>query len=133
MKRSAWDKVVWFMGVLVFMMILSAGPIIAFTDTAKLSWTPPTTFVGGAPLNPATDLSGFRVYQGTASGVYGAPIVVSNPTATTITLTIPSGVTYFAVSAVSSVANGSLEGAKSNEVSKVVSAPAPGGCTLTVQ
>jgi hypothetical protein len=117
--------------VLVFLIVVLAFSTVgAFTSTAKLSWTPPATFVDGVTLIPSIDLTGYRVYSGTSSGVYGTPVLVSGGTATTVTVTINAGTTYFAVSAVG--VNG-LESAKSNEGSKTVSAPSPGACVLTVQ
>jgi len=117
--------------ILVFLIVvLGFSTVSGFTSTAKLSWTPPTTFVDGSVLIPSVDLTGYKVYSGTSSGVYGAPVLVSGGTSTTFTVTINAGTTYFAVSAVG--VNG-LDSVKSNEGSKTVSAPSPGACVLTVQ
>jgi hypothetical protein len=56
-----------------------------------LAWDAPTTNADGTPL---TDLAGFYVYYGTASGVYGAPVDAKNVTSYTLTGLTP-GQTYF--------------------------------------
>ena len=127
-KLSIWEKIL--MGVFAVVMLASVTVAYAYTGTATLKWTPPTTFTDGTTLVPATDLSGFKVYTGTASGVYGTPILITGGTATTYTMSIGSGTTYFSITAVGTTG---LESVKSAEVSKTVTVPAPGGCTLTVQ
>jgi hypothetical protein len=116
--------------VAMLICLTSVSLVYGYSGTATLKWTPPTTFTDGTPLVPATDISSFKIYSGTASGVYGAPIVVTGGTTTTYTMTIGTGTTYFALSVVG--ING-LESVKSAEVSKTITAPAPGGCSLTVQ
>lgn len=80
------------------------------TGTATLSWT----------LNSETDLAGYKVYVGTASGLYnypGSPFAVGVTSSYTIT-GLPSGQTYyFAISAYDS--SGSESGL-SSEVSKSI-------------
>jgi hypothetical protein len=62
------------------------------------------------------DLQGFRVYRGTASGTYGAPIDIADPAARSYTFqNLAPGTHYFAVSAYDSSLN---ESALSIEVSK---------------
>ena len=76
----------------------------------------------------------FKVYSATThGGPYTLSTVVSGGTSTTITLPVQSGTTYFVITAISTVANGSLESAYSNEGQKTVVIPTPGGCTLTVE
>jgi len=48
--------------------------------SATLSWTPPTQYEDGSPLN---DLAGFRVYWGTQPGVYTNSVTIDNPSVTT--------------------------------------------------
>ena len=81
--------------------------------TIKLAWDAPTTNSDGSPL---TDLAGYYVYYGTASGVYGP--AVDAKTVTTYTLTgLTPGQTYFiAVTAYDTSQNQSQ---LSNEVSGV--------------
>ena len=80
------------------------------TGSAVLSWT----------LNSEADLAGYKIYVGTASGLYtypGSPIVVS-PTGSYTVTGLPSGQTYyFAISAFNS--SGSESGL-SSEVSKSI-------------
>ena len=77
------------------------------TGSAGLSWT----------ANTETDLTGYKVYIGTQSGVYNPPITLGTTPAYTAT-NLPSGKTsYFCVSAVDSAGNESLCSA---EVSKPI-------------
>lgn len=74
---------------------------------ASLTWNPVTS----------TNLAGYKVYVGTASGVYGTPLDVGNVTAYTVNnLTI--GTTYYF--AVTSYNTTGKESAPSNEVSKSI-------------
>ncbi len=57
----------------------------------SLAWDAPTTNSDGSPL---TDLAGYYVYYGTASGVYGSPVDAKNVTTYTLTGLTP-GQTYF--------------------------------------
>jgi hypothetical protein len=63
--------------------------------------------------NAETDLAGYKVYYGTASGVYGTAIVLGKVTTHTLT-NLPAGTYYIAVTAFN--ASG-LESGYSNEVS----------------
>ena len=112
------------------LLIMSVTLAMAYTGTATLTWTPPTTFTDGTPLIPATDISSYKIYSGTSPGIYGTPAIVTGGTTTTYMMTIGTGTTYFALSVVGM--NG-LESVKSSEVSKTITAPAPSGCSLSVQ
>ena len=46
--------------------------------TATLSWTPPSEFDDGSPLDPAEDLSGYNIYVDGEH--YGANPTIGNPT-----------------------------------------------------
>jgi len=82
--------------------------------------------------------TGYKIYQGTVSGKYGAPIDVGNVTTYSLDL-VPGSVDttyYFAVTAYDAASN---ESGKSNEVSKLISAAViapsiakPGTPVLTV-
>jgi fibronectin type 3 domain-containing protein len=63
--------------------------------------------------NTESDLAGYKVYYGTASGVYGEPITVVNP-AYTLTTVQDKTTYYFAISAFDTSGN---ESEKSNEIS----------------
>ena len=64
--------------------------------------------------NSETDLAGYRMYVGTASGAYGAPIEVGRATTYTVTNLLAGHTYYFAVAACNTAG---MESGKSNEVS----------------
>jgi hypothetical protein len=76
----------------------------------NVSWVAPTENNDGTPLN---DLDGYRIYYGDTSGVYAAPVEVTDITATSIALSLPSGSYYVAMTAMNR--NGDESG-YSNEV-----------------
>jgi hypothetical protein len=84
-----------------------------------LVWDAPTTNTDGSPLNPATDLSLYKIYYGTASHAYTTIVTITNTGTTTIskTLNLLSGTYYFAVTTVD--ASGQESG-YSNEVMKTL-------------
>ncbi len=81
--------------------------------SAILSWNAPTTNTDGTAL---TDLAGYKIYYGTASGNYTTTINVGNVTTYTINNLAP-GTYYFAATAVNSAGN---ESGYSNEASKTI-------------
>jgi hypothetical protein len=78
-------------------------------DTANLGWN----------ANSDIDLTGYKVYRGTASGTYGAPLTTLPKTTTSYTATgLQTGTTYFfVITAYDSAGN---ESTFSNEVSKSI-------------
>jgi hypothetical protein len=72
------------------------------------------------------DVSGYKVYVGTNSGIYNAPITVGNQTSYTVT-GLSDGTYYFAVTAFDPAGN---ESDFSNEVSATVGTPAV-GCDIS--
>ena len=58
---------------------------IAQAATLQISWN----------ANPDTDLAGYKVYQGTASGQYGEPVDVGNVTGHVMEITPEYGATYY--------------------------------------
>lgn len=89
---------------------LTAAPVLAGTVT--LTWTAPTTDSSGNSLG---ELTGYKVYYGTSSGVYSTNVTAGN--VTTYQMTLPDGNTYyFAVTAY----NSSGESGYSNESSKAM-------------
>lgn len=81
-------------------------------------WTAPTLDSAGQPL---TDLTGFKVYIGTASGKYAAPVLLPVATLTYDLSVLAPGTYYVAVTAVSASLG---ESASLAEVSEVIGAPA---------
>jgi fibronectin type 3 domain-containing protein len=75
--------------------------------TIILTWDPSTT----------TNLAGYKVYQGTASGVYSSPLTVGNVTSYTIS-NLGVGSTYYF--AVTDYTTSGIESGFSNEVSKSI-------------
>ena len=74
------------------------------TAQVTLEWDP----------NSETDLAGYRIYMGTASGAYGAtPIAAGLSTTCTVTGLVSGRTYYFAATAFNA---GGLESGKSNEV-----------------
>ncbi len=77
--------------------------------------------------NTEADLAGYKIYYGTAPGVYGTPVTTGLQTTFTLTDLTP-GTYYFAVTAYNSAG---LESGFSNEVFTIVSAtPAGSGCDV---
>lgn len=81
----------------------------AVAGTAGLSWDG----------NGETDLSGYKVYKGTSSGAYGAPVATLPKTTTSYTVTgLQTDTTYFF--AVTAYDNAGNESPPSSEVSKSI-------------
>jgi len=81
------------------------------TGTMSLEWDASTTNEDGTPL---TDLAGYKIHYGTASGVYGHSVDVGNATAYQLSGLTKGQVYYLVVTAV----NGSnTESDYSNELS----------------
>jgi len=79
------------------------------TNTASLSWS----------ANTDSDLAGYKVYAGTSSGHYTAPITTLPKTTTGYTATgLQTGTTYFFV--VTAYDNAGNESLRSSEVSKTI-------------
>jgi len=79
----------------------------------NLAWDASTTNADGSPL---TDLAGYYIYYGTASGVYGSPVDAKNVTSYTLTALTPGQTYFIAVAAYDTSQNQSQF---SNEVSGV--------------
>jgi len=105
--------------LLALSALLIAGPALA--DTSILDWT----------ANTETDLAGYKVYQSTVSGSYGAPVAtlgkVVTHTLTLPTLTVDTRY-YFTLTAYDLTGN---ESPRSAEVSKIALV-APTAPTLTL-
>ena len=99
----------WFLTCL-FLLVTTACSSTGSTpssETATLSWN----------ANSEPDLGGYKVYLGTASGVYGAPFAALPMDVTSYTVTgLETGTTYFF--AVTAYNSSGAESSFSNEVSK---------------
>jgi len=92
----------------IFAIFLTVLPKEAQAANVQITWN----------ANSDTDLAGYKVYYGTASKTYGAPIDVKNVTSYTLALTPATAATYyFAITAYDTSGN---ESAKSAEVSLFV-------------
>lgn len=93
----------------------SSAPPTASATSVTINWTPPTENVDNSPL---TNLAGYNIHYGTASGQYTQTVSVSNPgIATYVVQNLAPGTYYFAVAAVN--ASG-MESPLSAEVSATV-------------
>jgi len=102
-------------GTVSFILLLLLVPTVARAGDVVLLWDP----------NTETDLAGYKVYYGSASRSYGAPIAIGRQTSHTLTQ-LPAGTYYFAVTAYNT---SGLESGFSNEVVAVVAASG-GGCNV---
>jgi hypothetical protein len=91
-------------------------PRDAHAAQATLSWVAPTTNTDGTPL---TDLAGYKIHYGTASGNYSSAINVGNTTTSAVSNLNDGATYYFAVTAYDT---SGMESAYSNEVSKTTAA-----------
>jgi trimeric autotransporter adhesin len=70
--------------------------------SATLTWDAPATYTDGSAVNPATDITSYKIYYGTSSGVYSQSITVANPGTSTVSqpLHLACGSYYFVVTAI---------------------------------
>lgn len=105
---------------------LSLLSFVSYAGDATLTWTAPTQNVDGSAI-PATgpgSLAGFRIYYRPSTASTDTLIVVSNPLATTYTITgLVSGTWNFQMTAYNAE---NVESDKTNVVSKtILEAPLP--------
>ena len=113
-------KKIW-QAVVVCMGMLMLGDSV-FAESVSLRWDAPTTNTDDTPL---TDLAGYNIYQGTATGVYDSPVDVGYTLCHVVT-GLTAGITYyFAATAYDESAN---ESGFSNEVSKLIASGDVGNC-----
>jgi hypothetical protein len=86
---------------------------VAVVGPVELSWVTPEENVDGSEL---VDLAGYRVYYGERSRDYSDVLELSDPTATSHKLNLPTGNYYFAMTAFDSEGH---ESAYSNEVQRL--------------
>ncbi len=113
-------------GFFCFLMLLLFSTVFSqagnsYAGQASLSWAAPVTNSDGTAL---TDLVGYKVYYGTASGNYTQDVGVENVTNYTVS-NLTGGTYYFAITAYDISGN---QSAYSNELSKTI----PPQSTLTV-
>lgn len=110
-------------------LALACAPVLAQSaNTATISFTRPTTYADGSPLDAATPVT-YNLYQG-LQGQPKTKVATISTTASTVTTGLLGGKTYCWT--VSAVAN-SLEGAQSVEGCKTFPQAAPSQVTITVQ
>lgn len=68
---------------------LSLAASLACAGTATLSWTPPTEYTDGAPL----EVAGYRLFERCGADAYGTPIAVPAPASTYTRTGLPDGTT----------------------------------------
>jgi fibronectin type III domain protein len=91
---------------------------VTFTVAAASS-SPPSSSAATLTWNPdtSTNLAGYKLYVGTASGVYSSSISLGNVTSYTVPNLLIGNTYYFAVTAYN---NSGIESGFSNEVSKSI-------------
>ncbi len=89
----------------------AAAPIVG---SAVVGWVAPTTKADGTPL---TDLAGYRVQYGPATGLYTASVSASADALSAVVPGLSAGAWFFAVRATNT---SGVESTSSTEVSKVV-------------
>ena len=85
-----------------------------YAGQATLSWVAPSTNEDGTPL---TDLAGYKIYYGTASGSYTQNVDAGNVTTYTFN-SLNDGQTYYFVATAYNLAR--FESSYSNEISKII-------------
>ena len=74
-KGGKWGVVVFLLAVFIILGFVFGTCQNASAASVNLSWTAPTTNEDGSPL---TDLAGYKLYNGTATGVYTQTVDVGN-------------------------------------------------------
>jgi hypothetical protein len=102
--------------IIILILILSTTIVHATSVPMTFTWTAPTTYTDGSSL-PLNQIDYYKLYWGTASGVYSNTI--SNITGTSYTMSFPDGTnTVYAVATVVTNTNGNQESSYSNQASK---------------
>jgi len=90
------------------------GPVVS-SGSIRLGWDAPQVRADGSPL---TDLAGYRIYYGTASGSYSQVISINGASTTSYTIeNLPAGSYYLVLKAVDASSN---ESAATAELSKTI-------------
>jgi hypothetical protein len=94
-----------------FSILVSPAP----SNSAALSWTPPTTDTDGGSIS---NLAGYKIYYGSSANTLTSVIQITNPGLTSYTVgNLNAGTYYFAVSAYTT---DGIEGGQSAVVSKTM-------------
>ena len=103
---------------LIAAMLLSLIASVAFAETeVTFTWSP----------RPESDLAGYRLYQGTASGVYAPEHIEEVPVGTeTVTIEVADGTYFWALTAFDQTGN---EGLFSEEITRTYDTTPPGAPT----
>ncbi|HEX9023545.1 MAG TPA: fibronectin type III domain-containing protein, partial [Geobacteraceae bacterium] len=99
------------LAVIIGYLVFAFNTPALFAGNSQLSWTPPTTNTDGSQL---TNLAGYKIYYGTASGQYTQAVNAGNVTSYTIT-NLTNGVKYYFAATAYNTAG--VESGYSNEVS----------------
>ena len=135
-NRFAWSRLLCLSALFVAIIVVAGHLSIPMAEAAQtsLTWTPPTTNTDGTPV---TDLAGFKLYVGNASGSYQQSIDVGNQTSYTLSALNDGATYYFAVTAYDTTG---FESAFSSELSKsfpalpvthIITATSGNGGTIT--
>lgn len=100
------------------LLLLTLLTFNAYAQDTLIQWMPPTerednTLLGG-------DLAGFNIYYGNSSGVYSSNVNIPNPSISSYTLNLDSGVYYAVITAYDSDGRESIY---SSEVSVTILSP----------
>jgi hypothetical protein len=87
---------------------------VSVTAAVTLNWRAPEQNVDGSPL---TNLAGYRIHYGTLSRNYSTVVTLNTASATSYSVTLPSGTYYLAMTALDGQGN---ESGLSNEVARTV-------------
>lgn len=98
---------------ITLVIILSFFPAALFAGEITLSWSAPVFNADGTPL---TDLAGYKIYYGYASGSYSGSIDIGNITTGRIS-NLSHGLIFFAVTAYDASGN---ESEYSNEIEELI-------------
>ncbi len=97
-RRTKWPHFAFWIAsllVITLLMVSLPGAVKNAHSSITLSWRPPATNTDGTPL---TDLAGYKVYYGSSSRSYIAPIDIGNVNTYTFT-NLAAGYYYLAVTA----------------------------------
>ena len=113
-KTKYFRLIILFLLSLPLVFLLNPRPVHA--GQATLSWVAPSTNEDGTPL---TDLAGYKIYYGTASGNYTQNVDAGNVTTYAFN-NLTDGQTYYFVATAYNAAR--FESSYSNEISKIIPA-----------